>query len=218
MRMSKWTKRCVAVVCVAAVLAGGLAAYAAGAGTAHTEDVPAASNGAEDAQLQQALAKLSVAYNAEAGGWQISAPYEETSKGKKLCGLYPYLFVSESDGAVSLRLGIRYIGSHQVDLRSVEVEADGKKYTFSCDNTYSASYDNAKQRWMDYESFADFDTVSLYDWLGAQNLVVHYTGWEGNTKDYTVSQDNRQAITDVLNAYDRLNATDAAARTASLKK
>ena len=99
MKLTGLFKRGAACLCTAAILMGGVSAFAL---TPALPDEPApaelsVTNAVSEAQLRSALSKLTVTYDSEAEGWQIDSPYEEASMEKASCGLYPYLFVTNDD-------------------------------------------------------------------------------------------------------------------------
>lgn len=120
MKLSAWSKRLLAGVCTAALLAGGASALALSPAALPAPEALSVTN-ASDAQLRAALSKLSVVYNSDARGWQVSSPYEDASLSSASCGLYPYLFLSQDDATVSLTLGMSCFSTQKMELQSIRV-------------------------------------------------------------------------------------------------
>ena len=209
MKLSAWSKRLLAGVCTAALLAGGASALALSPAALPAPEALSVTN-ASDAQLRSALSKFTVTYDSEAEGWQIDSPYEEASMEKASCGLYPYLFVTNDDPTVYLSLGMTYFGNKKLDMKSVRVETEDYYYDFTCDEEFIGGYDNDLKAWFDYELFDMDDSTSwLNEWLAAKSVTATFTGKDGSTKTYTLTKDNLQAIRDIMAAYTTLLDSDA---------
>ena len=144
MKLTGLFKRGAACLCTAAILMGGVSAFALSPALPD-EPAPAelsVTNAVSEAQLRSALSKLTVTYDSEAEGWQIDSPYEEASMEKASCGLYPYLFVTNDDPTVYLSLGMTYFGNKKLDMKSVRVETEDNYYDFTCDEEFIGGYDN----------------------------------------------------------------------------
>ena len=131
MKLTGLFKRGAACLCTAAILMGGVSAFAL---TPALPDEPApaelsVTNAVSEAQLRSALSKLTVTYDSEAEGWQIDSPYEEASMEKASCGLYPYLFVTNDDPTVYLSLGMTYFGNKKLDMKFFWGKKRGKPPT-----------------------------------------------------------------------------------------
>lgn len=84
MKLTGLFKRGAACLCTAAILMGGVSAFALSPALPD-EPAPAelsVTNAVSEAQLRSALSKLTVTYDSEAEGWQIDSPYEEASMEK----------------------------------------------------------------------------------------------------------------------------------------
>jgi len=209
MKLSAWSKRLLAGVCTAALLAGGASALALSPAALPAPEALSVTN-ASDAQLRSALSKFTVTYDSEAEGWQIDSPYEEASMEKASCGLYPYLFVTNDDPTVYLSLGMTYFGNKKLDMKSVRVETEDYYYDFTCDEEFIGGYDNDLKAWFAYELFdMDDETGWLNEWLAAKSVTATFTGRDGSTKTYTLTKDNLQAIRDIMAAYTTLLDSDA---------
>lgn len=211
MKCSVFSKRLLAGVCTAALLAGGASAFALSPAALPAPEAISVTN-ASDAELRTALSKLSVVYDSNAQGWQISSPYEDASLNSASCGLYPYLFVSQSDATVSLTLGMSCFASQKIELKSIRVETKDDYYNFTCDDQYDGGYDADLKSWFDFEFFAmDEHPEYLNEWVAAKNVTAVFTGKDGSTKSYTLTKDNLQGIRDIMAAYTALLGSDAAA-------
>ena len=181
MKLTGLFKRGAACLCTAAILMGGVSAFAL---TPALPDEPApaelsVTNAVSEAQLRSALSKLTVTYDSAAEGWQY------------------------------LSLGMTYFGNKKLDMKSVRVETEDNYYDFTCDEEFIGGYDNDLKAWFDYELFdMDDETGWLNEWLAAKSVTATFTGRDGSTKTYTLTKDNLQAIRDVLNVYDTLLGSD----------
>ena len=184
MKLTGLFKRGAACLCTAAILMGGVSAFAL---TPALPDEPApaelsVTNAVSEAQLRSALSKLTVTYDSEAEGWQIDSPYEEASMEKASCGLYPYLFVTNDDPTVYLSLGMTYFGNKKLDMKSVRVETEDNYYDFTCGEEFIGGYDNDLKAWFAYELFdMDDETSWLNEWLAAKSVTATFTGKDGST-------------------------------------
>lgn len=209
MKLSAWSKRLLAGVCTAALLAGGASALALSPAALPAPEALSVTN-ASDAQLRAALSKLAVVYNSDARGWQVSSPYEDASLSSAFCGLYPYLFLSQDDATVSLTLGMSCFSTQKMELQSVRVETKDSTYNFTCDDQYDGGYDADLKSWFDFEFFAMDDHAEyLTEWAAAKSVTATFTGKDGSTKAYTLTKDNLQAIRDIMAAYTTLLDSDA---------
>ena len=179
MKLTGLFKRGAACLCTAAILMGGVSAFAL---SPALPDEPASAelsvtNAVSEAQLRSALSKFTVTYDSEAEGWQIDSPYEDASMEKTSCGLYPYLFITNDDPTVYLSLGMTYFGNKKLDMKSVRVETDKNYYDFTCDDQFDGGYDNDLKAWFDYELFdMDDETSWLNEWLAAKSVTATFTG------------------------------------------
>ena len=92
MKLSAWSKRLLAGVCTAALLAGGASALALSPAALPTPEALSVTN-ASDAQLRAALSKLAVVYSSDTQGWQVSSPYDDASQSTASSGQYPNLLL-----------------------------------------------------------------------------------------------------------------------------
>ena len=191
MKLTGLFKRGAACLCTAAILMGGVSAFAL---TPALPDEPApaelsVTNAVSEAQLRSALSKFTVTYDSEAEGWQIDSPYEEASMEKTSCGLYPYLFVTNDDPTVYLSLGMTYFGNKKLDMKSVRVETEDNYYDFTCDEEFIGGYDNDLKAWFAYELFdMDDETSWLNEWLAAKSVTATFTGRDGSTSARTLAR------------------------------
>ena len=211
MKLTGLFKRCAACLCTAAILAGGVSAFALAPTAAPAAPAELAiTNAVTEAQLRSTLSKFTVSYSSEAEGWQIDSPYESASDDKASCGVYPYLFITNDDPTVYISLGMTYFGNKKLDMKSVRIETDKNYYDFTCDNQFDGFQDKDSKLWFDFETFdMDDNTSWLNEWLAAKSVTATFTGKDGTTQTYTFTKENLQAIRDVLNAYDTLLASDA---------
>ena len=124
MRLTGLFKRGAACLCTAAVLLGGVSAFAltpASVDTAAPAEI-SVTNAVSEAQLRSTLSKFTVTYDSNAQGWQIDSPYEDASMQKSSCGVYPYLFITNDDPTVYISLGMSYFGNKKLDMKSVRID------------------------------------------------------------------------------------------------
>ena len=91
MKLTGLFKRGAACLCTAAILMGGVSAFALSP-TLPDEPAPAelsVTNAVSEAQLRSALSKFTVTYDSEAEGWQIDSPYEDASMEKSPAACTP---------------------------------------------------------------------------------------------------------------------------------
>ena len=212
MKLTGLFKRGAACLCTAAILMGGVSAFALSPALPD-EPAPAelsVTNAVSEAQLRSALSKLTVTYDSEAEGWQIDSPYEEASMEKASCGLYPYLFVTNDDPTVYLSLGMTYFGNKKLDMKSVRVETEDNYYDFTCDEEFIGGYDNDLKFWFDLRAVRYGRQHQLAERVACRQRASPppLPAGTASTKTYTLTKDNLQAIRDILNAYDTLLGSD----------
>ena len=142
MKLTGLFKRGAACLCTAAILMGGVSAFALSPALPD-EPAPAelsVTNAVSEAQLRSALSKFTVTYDSEAEGWQIDSPYEDASMQKSSCGVYPYLFITNDDPTVYISLGMSYFGNKKLDMKSVRVETEDNYYDFTCAARFISPY------------------------------------------------------------------------------
>ena len=209
MKLTGFFKRCAACLCTAALLAGGVSAFALTPAAVPAPAEIAVTNSATEAQLRSALSSLTVTYDKDAKGWQIDSPYEDASLSSASCGLYPYLFVTQDDPTVYITLGMSCFNSKKIELTSVRVETKDSYYDFTCDDQYDGGYDKDLKTWFDFEFFdIDDEADYLNEWVAAKNVTATFTGKDGTTKTYTLTKNNLQAIHDIMTAYNTLADSD----------
>lgn len=99
-----------------------------------------------------------------------------------------------------------YVGDELLNANRVIVRVGDNKYTYNQDAFSAIGRDickinTGKLKWV--EGFVtraeDFDIELLRDALSSQEAIFRFSGYQNY--DYVLTQQNRQAITDVLNAY-----------------
>lgn len=107
-------------------------------------------------------------------------------------------------------------GNKYVYLDTITIRAGEYKYTYTIDWTdVDRGYDG-KQYW-ELTSFVgdDEDIQWFKNILSADEIIIRYSG-DGGGIDHTVTPEERQAITDVLNAYDLFKAASPTVRAKAL--
>lgn len=168
--------------------------------------------------IQDALANLSVKRNSADTGWFVRSYYEATSLSQKACAALPYLYVSDDATEVLFQLQFQYVGDSQMDLYQVIVRAGSKKYTFHCDTDYGGGY-NTNLGWFDFENFTmEPDELSWFgQWLSQSEVIMRFTGWDGSSVDCTLTPENRQALTDLINVYNLIMAASPDVRLKAIR-
>lgn len=112
-----------------------------------------------------------------------------------------------------------YIGSRRIDLKQILVRAGDEKYTFDCDTSYDGGYDASLKAWFDIEAFTmEPDEISWFgEWLSQPEVIARFIGWDSTTFDYTLTAPNRQGLSDVIDAYNLLNAATPEVRVKALR-
>ena len=169
--------------------------------------------------IQDALAKLSVSYDKVDADWSISTPYVDKSINRKSSGIYPWIYVSENATNIYMNVMFHYIGSRRIDLKQILVRAGDEKYTFDCDTSYDGGYDASLKAWFDIEAFTmEPDEISWFgEWLSQPEVIARFIGWDSTTFDYTLTAPNRQGLSDVIDAYNLLNAATPEVRAKALR-
>ena len=168
--------------------------------------------------IQDALANLSVKRNSADTGWFVRSYYEAKTLSLKSCAANAYLYIPDDASTAKFQLQMRYVGDEKLDLYNVVVYSGDRTYTFSCDIYYDGGY-NSDLGWFDSATFTmEPEELSWFgQWLSQSEVVMRFTGWEGNSLDYTLTPENRQALTDIINAYNLIMAASPDVRLKAIR-
>ena len=150
--------------------------------------------------LKDALAKLKISYDKVEDARSYVLPF----------------FVNGSTNDPSMFFMVLCSGNKYVYLDTITIRAGEYKYTYTIDWTdVDRGYDG-KQYW-ELTSFVgdDEDIQWFKNILSADEIIIRYSG-DGGSIDHTVTPEERQAITDVLNAYDLFKAASPTVRAKAL--
>lgn len=169
--------------------------------------------------IQDALAKLNTDYDNVDRDWSISTPYHKKSVHQKVSGAYPWLYIPEDGSDVYLNIMFDYVGSKQIDLKQITVRAGDQKYNFYCDTTYDGGYDSSLKRWFDLEAFTmEKNEIAWFgEWLSNPTIILRFIDWDSTYFDQTMTAQNRQGLSDVIDAYNLLLAATPEVRLKALR-
>lgn len=167
--------------------------------------------------IKDALAKLDVEYDKVEGDYTISSPCTSTELDKGNCNVSPIIYVYDENATPWVAIMYWYTGDTFIWTDSIVVRAGENKYTYESPAFYYSTGDNVKVssgKVKAAEMLAtiagDFDINLLRDALSAQETIFRFKGhtpWGDSTEyDYILTPENRQAITDILNAYDLMRS------------
>ena len=156
--------------------------------------------------IKDALAKLNVEHDRVENNYTISDSYVESTLNTGLCMIAPSIRVYGDRDELALMISFVYVGDELLNANRVIVRAGDNKYTYNQDAFSVIGRDvckinTGKLKWVeDFVTRAeDFDIELLRDALSSQEAIFRFSGYQNY--DYVLTQQNRQAITDVLNAY-----------------
>ena len=156
--------------------------------------------------IKDALAKLNVEHDRVENNYTISDSYIENTLNAGLCMVAPSIHVYGGRGESVLMISFVYIGDELLNANKIIVRVGDNKYTYNQDAFSTIGRDvcktnTGKLKWMeDFITRAeDFDIDLLRDALSSKEAIFRFSGYQNY--DYVLTPQNRQAITDVLNAY-----------------
>ena len=163
--------------------------------------------------IKDALAKLDVKYDKVEGNYTITSPYALKELDKGNCSVNPAIYIHNEYAMPWMVIMYCYMGDTFIWTDSIVVRAGENKYTYESPAFYYSTGDKVKVssgKVKAAEMLAtiagDFDINLLRDVLSAQETIFRFKGhapWGDSTEyDYVLTPENRQIITDILNAYD----------------
>ena len=165
--------------------------------------------------LKDALAKLTIKYDKVEDARSYVSPAEDHLSDQGKSYILPF-FVNGSTNDPSMYFMVLCSGNKYVFLDTITIRAGEYKYTYTIDWTDVDSGYDGKHYW-ELTSFVgdDEDIQWFKNILSADEIIVRYSG-DGGSIDHTVTPEERQAITDVLNAYDLFKAASPTVRAKAL--
>lgn len=165
--------------------------------------------------LKDALAKLTINYDKVEDARSYVSPTEEylTEQGK--CYLLPF-FANSGTGDPVMFFMVLCCGNKYVYLDHITIRAGEYKYMYDLDWTDADRGYDGKCYW-ELTSFNgdDQDIQWFKNILSSSEIIIRYSG-DGGSIDHTVTPAERQAITDVLNAYDLFKSASPTVRAKAL--
>lgn len=164
--------------------------------------------------IKDALAKCSVDFDKVERSWDINAPYAYTCDANGACYLLPWFQIHEEKGQYTLYPGIEFLyqGTKNVAMDKVVVRAGDSLESFEGRGPFT---DEEPCYELTVHSLSEDGVRWLHTILAQPEIIVRFNGSIGSA-DYTVTPENRQAITDVLNLYDLLQAATPEVRAKAL--
>ena len=161
--------------------------------------------------IKDALAKLEIKHDKVENNYMMTDSYHESILDAGLCMITPTIHVYENRNEPVLSIAFIYVGDELLNANKIIVRVGDNKYTYSQDAFIAITRDmgrtNAgKLKWMEYYGTVaeDFDIDLLRDALSSEEAIFRFSGYQNY--DYVLTPQNRQAITDVLNAYNLMCA------------
>lgn len=165
--------------------------------------------------LKDALAKLKISYDKVEDARSYVSPTEDRLSNQGKSYILPF-FVNGSTNDPSMFFMVLCSGNKYVYLDTITIRAGEYKYTYTIDWTdVDRGYDG-KQYWELTSFMGDDEDIQWFkNILSADEIIIRYSG-DGGSIDHTVTPEERQAITDVLNAYDLFKAASPTMRAKAL--
>lgn len=156
--------------------------------------------------IKDALAKLNIDHDKVEDSRIISSSKVGKALGEGKCSVTAIIYTYANQEEPSLAVSFIYIGDKPLDANKIVVRIGDNKYTYNQDAFATIKRDvvridsGAIKCAEYYGTWAeDFDINLLRDALSSQEAIFRFSGYQNY--DYVLTQQNRQAITDVLNAY-----------------
>ena len=164
--------------------------------------------------IQDAVAKLKVGYDKKDDAVILLSPYTEKNEKNDSCTVAPVLYASDKYSSPILFLFFEYLGSDYLQTQTVRIKAGGSTYQYRAKDFAQTSYGTIKldgktraiERGIRVASRNDVKVLSAM--LADAKTTIQFVG-KDKTVDYVLSNEDRQAITDVLYAYDLMNQASA---------
>lgn len=165
--------------------------------------------------LKDALAKLNIDYDKVEDSRGYVSPLESklTEQGKSY--LLPF-FVNRSTGDPAMFFMGLCCGNKYVYMDHIIIRAGEYKYTYEIDWTDADRGYDGKCYWELISFEGDNQDIQWFkNILSADEIIIRYSG-VGGSIDHTVTSAERQAITDVINAFELFRAASPEVRAKAL--
>ena len=156
--------------------------------------------------IKDALAKLNIDHDKVENTRTITSPYFVKVADAGQCSVAPVIYTYDNQDKPTLGVAFIYIGDELLNADKIVVRVGDNKYTYHQDAFTTISRDAGKTntgaiKWIEYYGTRaeDFDIELLRDALSSEEAIFRFSGYRNY--DYVLIPQNRQAITDVLNAY-----------------
>lgn len=169
--------------------------------------------------IQDALAKCNVNYDAVEDCWAITTPHDDSIDKRKTCGIGPNLYIWDKGNTIVFWEDFTYMGSSELDIDDIILRGGDYKYTYVCDYDNSDyGYDKELGKWFAWATFEmeDSEVEWLRNLLSADTVIMRFEGTDYSKFDYTWTEQDRQAITDIIDLYNLLKAVTPEVREKAL--
>lgn len=165
--------------------------------------------------LKDALARLKINYDRVEDSRSYVSPVEEKLANQGTNFLLPFFVnIGTNDPAmffIGACSGKKYVYADEIIIR-----AGDYKYSYEIDWTDSDRGYDGKNFWEVFSFYGDAQDIQWFkNILSADEIIIRYKG-DGGSIDHTMKPEERQAITDVLNAYDLFLAASPTVRAKAL--
>ena len=160
--------------------------------------------------IKDALAKLGVEYDKVQNSAAMRSPYSDKNEESGTCVFAPMLCIYEEYDFPVLFTLFEYIGQEHLGVDSIVVRAGDYKYQYGIKDfvKLGSEEQKIKNRTVAVEYgmrvATDYDYNMFMDILSSIESIVRFSRLyhgEFACQDYTITNEDRQAITDVINAY-----------------
>ena len=161
--------------------------------------------------IKDALAKLNIDHDKVENSIVMVSPYTVNNESIGQSVMAPAIIFVEQYDQPLLAMAVEYIGEEHLWMNVVTVRAGENKYEYYYGDFLitDASEEKIKNRTVARETGARIATDNDYNMfmniLNAKEAIVRFSnvnyGRVMKSYDYTITNEDRQAITDVLNAY-----------------
>lgn len=164
--------------------------------------------------IQDAVANLQLGYDKENDAVILMSPYTEKNEKAGSCTVAPVIYASDKYGSPIMFLFFEFLGGEYLQTNTVQVKVGGQTYQYHSKDFVKTTYGTIKQGNKTYHIERGIrvanqtDLKMLSAMLREKTVTVHFVGGadgEVKTMDYTLSKYDRQAINDVLYAYELMD-------------
>lgn len=165
--------------------------------------------------LKDALARLKINYDRVEDSRSYVSPVEEKLANQGTSFLLPFFVNTGTNDPAMFFIGA-CSGKKYVYADEIIIRAGDYKYSYEIDWTDSDRGYDGKNFWEVFSFYGDAQDIQWFkNILSADEIIIRYKG-DGGSIDHTMKPEERQAITDVLNAYDLFLAASPTVRAKAL--